>query len=168
MENLILFLATSLVLRLPSAKKLKDHNIGNTGCRALLLPHARGFAHTTSEGDKVFLQEFEEAKVGYGIICVQLHEQYCLDEATQMLFNYMEKLKGPFSIVHDLGVHQGEDWNSTQSRSLVDYWQDIENYDWKVKCYTDGRVLSVLYVKNISQATVSRQDHFLDSFHFAA
>lgn len=166
MENLILLLATSLVARFPSAKKLKSHAIGNTGCSALLLPHARGFAQTTPAGDCLYLQEFEERKVGYGMICVQLNESYSIDEATYMLNSYMSRLREAFGVLHQTGPQPSEDWNSTASRALVDYWQDVARTDWKVKGYTNGRVLSVLYVRNISQAEVAQQERFLDSFHF--
>jgi hypothetical protein len=47
---------------------------------------------------------------------------------------------------------------------VVDYWQDEDEMDWKVKGYTDGQIIAVLYVKNINQSTVEQQDLFLDSF----
>ena len=46
------------------------------------------------------------------------------------------------------------------------YWQDCSKKDWKVKGYTDGKTLAVLYVKNIGHVDVKKQDLFLDSFHF--
>jgi len=168
MENLILFLATSLVFRLPSSKKLKNHFIGNTGCSALVLPHARGFMHTTGDGDRLYLQEFEEGKMSFGIICIHLQDGYTLDEAGTILSNYLDKLRDSFGIRHFVGAQTTEDWNSVCSHSLVDYWQDGQQCDWKVKAYTNGQVLSVLYVKNIAQGAATRHDHFLDSFHFGA
>jgi hypothetical protein len=50
---------------------------------------------------------------------------------------------------------------------MVDYWQDEEGLDWKVKGYTDGRIIAVLYVKNINDISVEKQDKFLDSFCFS-
>ena len=83
-----------------------------------------------------------------------------------MLFAYMHKLKGPFYIFHNVGSEKSADWNQTGTSTLVDYWQDAVGVDCKVKGYTNGRILAVLYVKNISEAEVSRQELFLDSFHF--
>ena len=50
---------------------------------------------------------------------------------------------------------------------LVDYWQDEDSVDWKVKGYTDGHTIAVLYVKNINEISVEKQDEFLDSFSIA-
>jgi hypothetical protein len=50
---------------------------------------------------------------------------------------------------------------------LTDYWQDSQGVDYKVKGYTNGRVLAILFVRNISQLDVSLQDQYLDSFHCA-
>ena len=37
-----------------------------------------------------------------------------------------------------------------------------------IGCGAIGKTLAVLYVKNIGNADVKRQDLFLDSFHFGA
>jgi hypothetical protein len=52
--------------------------------------------------------------------------------------------------------------------TITDYWQDKAGIDWKVKGYTNGKVLSLLYVKNISNATVRAHDTYLDGFRFSA
>jgi len=100
------------------------------------------------------------------MICIAMKSRYSLDTATGMLSSYMEKLKGPFAVFHSAGAATEADWNSTDSSSLVDYWQDASGADWKVKGYTNGRFLAVLYVSNINEADSARQDQFLDSFHF--
>jgi hypothetical protein len=51
-------------------------------------------------------------------------------------------------------------------RSYSDYWQDADGIDWKAKGWTNGQTLAVLYVKNINEVPVERQDFFLDSFEF--
>ena len=167
MENLIILLATSFMWRL-SPKRSKNHSVGHTGCSALLFSD-KGFEHaTTQAGDRLYFHEHEEKKVVYGIICVHLREACERHEALEMLSNYMQKLRDSFCILHHLGHQLEEDWNSLRSRSLVDYWQDGHSRDWKVKGYTDGRTMAVLYVKNITAASVMRQDLFLNSFYFKA
>ncbi|MFL5811505.1 MAG: hypothetical protein ACJ749_18420 [Flavisolibacter sp.] len=167
MENLILLLATSFVLRLSSSKKFKNFFIGKTGCSALLLSSSDFQSTITVSGDKLYFSEFSENKVTYGIICIHLREACELDEASKMLHNYLGKLMGPFYILHNTGAQKDVDWNTVSSKTLVDYWQDGDKQDWKVKGYTDGRFMAVLYVKNISHVEVRKQDLFLDSFHFA-
>src|SRR5690349_2711506 len=136
MENLIFLLATSFALRISSNRKSKSHNIGNTGCSALLFPKGQKFNRTTTDtGDRLYFGEFKEAEVTYGIICVELQHRYELTEASGMLCNYMEKLKGPFYALHHTGLQEATDWNSTASVSYIDYWQDGDHQDWKVKGY---------------------------------
>jgi hypothetical protein len=168
MENLILLIATSFLFRLSSNRKVKSHVIGDTGCSALLATEDELDYSLTSSGDKLFFHEFKEGKVTYGLICVQMSQEYSLTEAEKMLNAYIDQLKGPLYILHNTGIHQDVDWNSESSRTIIDYWQDVQKKDWKVKGYTNGKILAVLYVKNIGHADVTNQDHFLDSFHFNA
>jgi len=167
MENLMLLLATSLVVRLAPNKKERNKFIGNTGCSSLVFSaHARFRKSVTESGDDLYFYEHEEAGLAYGVICVQLNQDYELQEATDLLVHYMDALKGPFYILHQTGLKKETDWNSESTRKLVDYWQDGDLMDWKVKGYTNGKQIAVLYVKNISLVDVARQDRFLDSFHF--
>lgn len=168
MENLILLLATSFFFRLSSNRTIKNHLIGNTGCSALLASDDELEPSTTASGDQLYFHEFREKKVTYGMICVKMNQEYSYAEAEVMLRTYIDQLRGPFYILHNTGIHNDADWNSESSKTIVDYWQDCYKKDWKVKGYTNGKVLAVLYVKNIGHADVTKQDHFLDSFHFNA
>ena len=168
MENLILFLATSLVFRLSSSKRLKNQLIGNTGCSALLAADTELECSPTQSGDRLFVHEFKESNVTYGMICVEMNSDHSLEEAETMLRSYIDQLRGPFYILHNTGILEESDWNTEASRTIADYWQDSHKKDWKVKGYTNGKVLAVLYVKNIGNVDVRKQDLFLDSFHFDA
>lgn len=165
MENLILLLAASLALRF-SFKKIKIQIIGNTGCTALLSSGTKLQSAITQSGDQLYFHEFKDKNVSYGIICVAMNHPYNLQEAEEMLITYMDKLRCPFYILHNTGIHVDADWNCEASKTIVDYWQDYRKKDWKVKGYTNGKTLAVLYVKNIGHADVKNQDLFLDSFHF--
>jgi hypothetical protein len=166
MENLILFLATSLVIRFSSSKKIRLQFIGNTGCSALLSSDTKLESSLTQCGDLLYFHEFKDKKVTYGMICIDMTHQYSLTEAEEMLRSYIDKLRGPLYILHNTGIHEDADWNSETSKTIVDYWQDCNKKDWKVKGYTNGKTLAVLYVKNIGNVDVKKQDFFIDSFHF--
>lgn len=165
MENLILLLATSFLFRL-SPRKIRNQVIGSTGCSALIASDDELESSTTASGDQLYFHEFKEKRVTYGIICVEMQHEYPLQNAGRMLTAYIDQLKGPFYILHNTGICDDADWNSETSITIVDYWQDCQKKDWKVKGYTNGKTLAVLYVKNIGYATVQKQDAFLDSFHF--
>jgi hypothetical protein len=168
MENLILFLATSLVIRFSSSKRIKLQFIGDTGCSALLSSEHKLDVALTDSGDQLYFHEFRDKGVTYGMICVKMNDEYTLTDAEDMLRSYIDKLRGPFYILHNTGIHDDADWNSEASKTIVDYWQDSYKKDWKVKGYTNGKTLVVMYVKNIGHVDVKKQDLFLDSFHFSA
>jgi len=168
MENLILFLATSLVVRLSSSKRIKLQFIGDTGCSALLSSDNKTECTLSQSGDQLYFHEFKDKAVTYGMICIQINSECSLEEAEEMLHSYIDKLKGPFYILHNTGIHDDTDWNSETSRTISDYWQDFNKKDWKVKGYTNGKTLAVMYVRNIGHVDVKKQDLFLDSFHFGA
>jgi hypothetical protein len=168
MENLLFFLATSFAIRRFSApRKFKNCFIGDTGCSALLYSGDEGIdSITTRTGDDLYYHECKEKNISYGLICIKLNQTYELEAAEQLLGVYIDKLRQPFHIRHNTGLNKDEDWNQVSSATLTDYWQDSHKTDWKVKGYTDGRHMAVLFVKNIGQADVNKQDLFLDSFHF--
>ena len=169
MENLIMFLATSFGLRLSFTPLFRNYLIGDTGCSALLPTSDKSFrASKTESGDNLYFHETEMGTVGYGLICIRLREQFELDHAMDMLTSYIHKLKLPFNVLHSIGAQESPDWNNTTSKTITDYWQDEAGTDWKVKGYTDGRTIAVLYVKNIGQADIKKQELFLDGFHFNA
>src|SRR6476620_2928826 len=125
MENLMLLLATSLVVRLAPNKTERNKFIGDTGCSSLVFSaNARFRKSITESGDDLYFHEHEEAGHAYGVICVQLNRDYGLHEATELLEHYMEALKGPFFILHQTGLKKETDWNAESTRKVVDYWQD--------------------------------------------
>ena len=166
MENLLLIIATSFVLRIASPRKTGSYFIGNTGCSILFMNGRRFTRSKTDSGDILYFNEYVENEVTYGVICIDMQTALELPEARKMLTTYMHKLKGPFFIFHCTGPEKSSDWNQEGSVALVDYWQDAVGVDCKVKGYTNGKVLAVLYVRNIAAVDVSKQELFLDSFHF--
>jgi hypothetical protein len=167
MENLFILIATSFVLRLSTSRKFKNLFIGETGCSALMFSsHFK--KSLTPSGDVFYFNEFSEKEVTYGIICIELKQEYELRLTSEMLASYINKLRAPYFILHNTGLTQATDWNHVSSIAMVDYWQDGEKQDWKVKGYANGNTLAILYVKNIGHVEVKKQDLFLDGFHFKA
>jgi len=165
MENLLFLLATSFVLRIASPRKAGLQAIGDTGC-SIQFTNADFEKTLTSSGEDLFFNEYISSRITYGAICIRMKQRYSLEQAAGMLGEYINKLRGPFYIFHSVGHEAAADWNHAGSASLVDYWQDAVGVDCKVKGYTDGQFLAVLYVKNIGEADVTKVDAFLDSFHF--
>lgn len=163
MENLFVFLATSFVLR-ATAPRFKRYLIC-PGCSTYLNSSARTLhVRQTRDGDKIFFNEYTEDGVTYGTICVQMKETCSLEAAESILVNYLNRVRKPLHIACNVAM---DCRTEGQQLTITDYWQDAAGTDWKVKGYTNGRIVSVLYVKNISDTTVNNHDAFLDGFRFS-
>ena len=165
MENLVLLLATTLAFRYKTSKRFRTFEIGNTGATVRLPKNFDGFEHSlTAHGDDFFLGEGHEGAVQYGVLYIRLKEPMENLEAQTLMTTYLEKLQGPMNIDHNTGYHYCLNApDASPVRKIQDYWQDKWGRDWKVKGYTDGNFMAVLYVQNISDVVVKRQDFFLDS-----
>jgi len=166
MENLILLLTASLVLY-KSAKRPQQVLIGDTGCSVLYPPHGAFESTRSDDGDVLYFSEHTENFITHGVLCAQLHESLPLEEAREVLVNYMSRLQKPFNAPHNTGIVPNPNWIASDILVKVDdYWQDAQGVDWKLAGYTDGRTIAVLYVKNIGDAPSEDQETFLDSFCF--
>lgn len=165
MENLFMFLATSLVLRISSQKRSR-YLIGSSGASCLLFTVAKKFSiKYTREGDRIYFNEYTDSKVTYGVICIDMKNLYNLGQAENILGQYINKIRKPFKISHNVSI---EIKRKPALRSATDYWQDEAGKDWKITGYTNGKIVAVLYVKNITATTVKEHDAFLNGFKFSA
>jgi hypothetical protein len=168
MRDLILLLATTFAYTV-SAKKSKKRYYSNSSATAARYPPS-AFCNTaqTQSGDLMYMSECKENDVTYGVISIRLKKAYNnLDDAEMVLNRFMNNLQPGFGIQHTTrgGIYQTA---NEKVKSIIDYWQDIEQLDWKVKGWTDGRNISVLYVKNIGQLQVAQEENFLNAFIFIA
>ncbi len=94
-----------------------------------------------------------------------MKEVYNLQQAETILVQYINKARKPFGAVLNIGMEIKKLYGHV---SISDYWQDKEGIDWRIKGFTNGKIVSVLYVKNITAASVSDLDKFLNSFRFSS
>jgi hypothetical protein len=167
MENLILFLATAFLFRRPelAPRKVPVSSCGRTA-QLPSTPLTRTFCDDT--GNPVYVGQAGEGPCLYGFATVELqtviHDR---SRAEQALFLFMEDMHDSFSIAHTTGLEHGyHHRHSSEVWGMTDYWQDSDGVDWKVKGWTDGRVMTVLYVKNIGAGVLAQTEAFLDSFQF--
>ena len=165
MENLILFLATSLALHAPTPK-FKRYIIGSAGCSSLLFSGANSlYIKYTKDGEKVYFNEHKTGDVTYGLIVVQMKDVFTLEEASTILAQYTNAVRIPFKIVHHLPMEMEK---QNEKVVLTNYWQDKNGADWKVKGYTNGKIIAVLYVQNIGASNVKDDDNFLSGLKFSS
>lgn len=165
MENLLLLFATSLAWRI-SAPKFKRYIIGRTGCTSLLLSTETTLhVQSTKDGERIYFYEHEVAGVTYGVITVNMQELYTFEQSENILVQYANRIRKPFGISYNVSM---EIEHSADRITLTDYWQDEEGVDWKIKAHTNGKIVAVVYVKNISAAPVKEHDAFLNGFRFCS
>jgi hypothetical protein len=164
MENLFIFLATSFVLRAANPR-FRRYQIC-LGCSSLLHSAARRLhIRQTREGDKLYFNEYAEDGITYGLICVQMPVAQNLPEAEKILVQYINRVRKPFHISCNLSMEMEK---MGRTVTVTDYWQDSAGFDWKIKGYTNGKLLSLLYVKNITDTSVKNHDAYLNGFRFSA
>jgi hypothetical protein len=170
MENLLLFLATAFLVKLSAThRKFVTFFIGNTGCRVDLPATTATFHKSyTIHEDVMYMSEYRQANVYYGIVAVKLNREVEeMDRATDLLDAFISTFHGYFCIEHRTGFDASVTEHDDQVVvSGTDFWQDTKGIDWKVRGWTNGKLMSFLYVKNINEIDTERQDHFLKSFRF--
>ena len=164
MENLFLLLASGFTLRIPK-KKFKRYLLGAPGCSTYLVTGNTTvhFKHT-KDGDRVYFYDQCVDGVTFGFISVQMKEVYTLQQAENILVQYINRVRKPFHIAVNIAK---EIEKKEHQVTINDYWQDEMGTDWKIKGYTNGKTIAVLYVKNISDSLVDEQDTFLNGFKFS-
>ena len=163
MENLFMFLATSLILRI-STPKFRRYLIGHSGCTSLLLSgnNQLHIEHTT-ERDVIYFNESTVDGIMYGLICIQMKQLYTMSQAENILVQYINRVRKPLQIAYN-SMMEVENLNG--QITITDYWQDNDGVDWKIKGYTNGKTVAVLYVKNITDVPVKEHDTFLNGLKF--
>ena len=81
--------------------------------------------------------------------------------------SYLEYLKGNFDITSAAGYGRGHTLNNDpNTRGILDYWKDREKAEWKVKAWTNGSYIGVLYAKSKKELPVNKVDIYLNGFRF--
>ena len=169
MESIILLLATRLAYKLSYTQGFQTYMIGGSGCTINLLANPGAFRkNITKRGDTMYRGECKVKDSSFGFITIELKNPYRTGlEAEAVLARFMQNITPTFFIRHTAGLHFGYDQASNiDVCGISDYWQDFYDRDWKVKGWTNGKILSLLYVSNIGNLSTEQQEGFLDSFRF--
>lgn len=114
------------------------------------------------------VRECKENDVTYGVIAIKLKNRYVsLNEAEKVLLEFMQQLQPAFAIKYTSGISITHERNNNKT-TVIDYWQDEKQKDWKVKGCTDGKAITVWYIKNISCVPVYKEDCFLNGTLFTS
>jgi hypothetical protein len=123
------------------------------------------FNHDKSpDSSDVYLGECSNDGTTYGLICVKLKEKITnTEESEKMLISYLDYLKTSFAITGAAGYGKGHRLkNKENTRGVIDYWTDKDNANYKVKGWTDGKYIAVLYVYTTKEVPEQKANVFLD------
>jgi len=150
-----------------SAQSFKKIPVGKSGCTVYTYCDLKFDISRSQDSSVVYAGECEKELLNYGVICVKLSiPREKLDEAENLLIAYMDYLKVSFGIKKAAGYGKGHLLNNnTGTRGVLDYWEDAEQH-WKIKGWTNGRFIGVMYVYGKNALPESKVNVFLDGLRF--
>ena len=172
MKKKSLLLAFSLCFLFSNAQNLKKISIkdslNNSGCSVSAFCNFRFETEYSEDSSLVYVSECEKDAVTYGVICVKLLQLADnLAVAEESLISYLDYLKKSFNILKSAGYGKGQRLaNNENTRGVIDYWEDSEKNNWKVKAWTNGNYIGVLYGFSAKELSESKLNVYLDSFRF--
>ena len=87
--------------------------------------------------------------------------------AEDLVISYLDYLKVSFEISNAAGYGKGHRMNDNENaRGIIDYWQDKEKANWKIKAWTDGKFIAVMYAKSKKELPETKVEVFLNGFRF--
>lgn len=171
-KNLCLSISLLCISLASNAQRPTKLAIGQSGCHAYFLCNVSEFGSSFSEDSSVIYTGdcIGQDSINYGIICVKLKEQTNdLQQAEDVMIQYMDYLKKAYDISTAVGYGKGHTMASNPSaRGVIDFWTDRYKREWKIKGWTDGKFIAVLYVVSLkgTLAYSTKNELFLDGFRF--
>ena len=150
------------------AQVIKKYSVGETGCNVYGYCSMKFETALSDDSSTVYTGQCANENVDYGVICVKLLRPIGdLDDAESVMESYLEYLKGNFNITSAAGYGRGHVLNNNeQTRGILDYWKDKEKLNWKVKAWTDGTFIAVLYARSKKELPENKVNIYLDGFRF--
>jgi hypothetical protein len=147
------------------SQSFKKYAIGESGCSIYLYCDPGKFEMTYStDSSGVYTGECNNAEIDYGVICVQLKEAVSdISGAEDLMVSYLDYLKTNFKITTTAGYGKGHRLRDREdTRGIIDYWTDAEKTNWKIKSWTDGKFIVVLYACSKKELPETKVNVFLD------
>ena len=163
-----LLLAFSFCFLFSHEQSLKKVPISNSGCSVYAFCEFKFEKEYSEDSSLVYAGECVKDEVTYGVICVKLLQPADdLDRAEESMIGYLDYLKSSFKILKSTGYGKGHRLiNNENTRGVLDYWEDSDKNNWKIKAWTDGKFIGVLYAYSAKELNETKMNVFLESFRF--
>jgi len=165
MKKVLFILLVQGCFNISFGQTLKKYAISNSGCSAYFYCDPGTFEMSYSmDSAKVYTAECTQDGTGYGLICIKLNETIPeISAAEEVLLAYLDYLKTTFKITSSAGYGKGHRLKGKEdTHGIIDYWSDEEKNNWKVKGWTDGKFIIVLYGYNKKDLPETKVNVFLD------
>lgn len=168
---LIALISNTFTFLFCAGQSLKKYPIGNSGCSLYTFCDPGTYAVSYSDDSSLVYTGDCKAvdSLTYGVICVKLKQPVNTGQETEeLMIAYLGFLKTAFDIVSSAGYGKGHTMEKKpEARGIIDYWKDKTGDDWKIKCWSDGKYIAVMYVYAKGKMNETpKVNVFLDSFRF--
>lgn len=165
MRSIIAVMVCLILVNAASGQSLKKYPISSSGCAAYFFcdPGTFDLSRTPDSSD-VYTGQCASDNMNYGVICVKMKGQIAdLEKSEGVLMSYMDYLKASFNITKSAGYGKGHRLkNRDDNRGVIDYWEDKEKQNWKVKGWTDGKYIVFMYINSPKLLNETKGDIFLN------
>ena len=169
MRKSLLFLISLFCTAIGLGQSIKKYPIGESGCAAYFFCDPGTFNLSYSEdSSKIYTGECLSGETYYGLICVQLNQSILnIPEAEDVMQHYLDYLKTSFKVTAASGYGKGHRLKGKENiHGIIDYWKDESGDSLKVKGWTDGNFIIVLYAKSGKELVETKANVFLDGIIF--
>ncbi len=159
-----------------AAKEEKEANkqaakvaISGTGCTVEVFCFPGRFdAYDLEDGATVYADDCVKDGITWGIYLVKLVAPVNnLDAAEDTVITYLDFMKLDNGIVKSKGYDKGHTLNKDETtRGVYDTWDDVDKEKWKVKAWTNGKFIGVLYVHSAKELPEKKVELFLEGLRF--
>lgn len=167
MRSCITFLI-SLLAFTSFSQSIKKVPVGKSGCSVYTFCETKFDESKSQDSSVVYTGECTKEEVTYGVICVKLlTPPENISAAEDLLIAYLDYLKTSFSVTKAAGYGKGHHLNKNENtRGILDYWEDSEKNNWKVKAWTDGKYIGVMYAYSLKELPETKINIFLEGLRF--
>ncbi|MGB3007870.1 MAG: hypothetical protein WBC06_15250 [Chitinophagaceae bacterium] len=166
MKKNLLFFVLLFSITNSFGQSLKKYPISNSGCSVYNYCDIKYDISKSQDSSTVYAGECSKDEISYGVICVKLLEPVKdLNAAEELLISYADFLKSSFKITKSAGYGKGHRLNNNENTlGIIDYWEDAEKENWKIKAWTDGKFIGFLYAYSKKELPETKINLFLDGF----
>lgn len=147
---------------------IKKVPVGKSGCSVYTFCEIKFEESKSQDSSVVYAGECSKDEVSYGVICVKLlTPPENISMAEDLLIAYLDYLKTSFSVTKATGYGRGHRLNQNENtRGILDYWEDSEKNHWKVKAWTNGKYIGVMYAYSLKELPETKVNIFLEGLRF--